>query len=172
MEMTSKAFHAPENIKLSEKLEQFCKDFWTDDQTVNHIINRINDRSPHGERIRREKHPTIIYCIGIDVPRDKNGGKWLLCKVGLTQGDKNEPYNRMDRVRNKITNTDPNSEPRTIFELPVSATDTKSIFSIEDHIRRNIGIKVDKKVVEEWQLPYTTEWVLTTKEYESKKLQP
>ena len=157
------------DVKGSKRWDDYCDGFWARDD-FNYRIDKLNKESPYGLKIRIEKNPPIIYCIGIRIPNDKTG-VWRLCKIGLTQTDPSKPRNRMKIVRDKIRKAYPKEEPpELIFTLPIAATNTSSPLDVEDEVREKFGFKVNKEVLiaKKLILPNKTEWVLTTEAYITK----
>ena len=66
--------------------------------------------------------------------------------------------NRMETVEREIKKV--TKKAKTIFVLPVKATDSRPNTVIEKSVREQIGIPVSKDLAHYRRLPYQTEWVL------------
>ena len=95
----------------------------------------------------------------------KNEIEWKYCKIGMTEKDTTPgPNNTMETAEREITKAT-KKQARTIFVLPVAATDIRPNSEIEKGVRSRIGWTVDKDLARDNMFPTPEEWVLTTQSH-------
>lgn len=109
-----------------ENEEAFVNWFWVG-TNGNNLIKKLNNTSPSGDRIRREKYPPHIYGVVLNQGtfpfQDEQGEQWKLCKIGFTQCTTTEgENNRMEQVEREVKKT--SQDASTLFVLRISAVDT------------------------------------------------
>ena len=160
------------NHILTDKNERqkFCTWFWNS-SNGNDLIAILNS-SCHlsGSKIRRcDGWWPHIYCVVSNennVPGISRDGEieWKYCKVGITGNDTTTgTNNRMETVEREIKKV--TKKAKTIFVLPVKATDSRPNTVIEKSVREQIGIPVSKDLAHYRRLPYPTEWVLVAQSH-------
>ena len=148
-------------------LDEFAESFWRDRNNREYFIQLLNDKARsrgYKERVRLEEKQNMptIYCIELKQPRyTANGKDFQLCKIGSSRSvDK--------RVEELCSFLERNGYHKsTFFEFAAeqSATDTALLTTIENDIRKSLGIgppKVPVQFFTDLKLPNPTEWIFAT----------
>ena len=165
------------NDILSQEKERsrFCEWFW-DSTNGNELIDALNTNKSQskGSKIRRQhKWWPYIYCIVLNDNTNpgrsrsdaRDAPQWKYCKVGKTEQDTTTgKHNRMETVMDEIRKKKRRKQS-VIFVLPVCASDSRKNNEIEQGVREHIGWKVNKDLAKKNNLPFPTEWVITTQEH-------
>lgn len=145
--------------------KDFVKWFW-DGTNGNNLIKKLNNASPSGDRIRREKNAPHIYGVVLNqgtFPFQFQRKQWKLCKIGFTQCTTTQgENNRMEQVEREVKKT---RDASILFVLRISAVDTSRYQETEKRIRDKVGKRLCIKKANELKLPNPTEWVLTTQKH-------
>ena len=170
---------------ISQFDDTFCKWFWNG-TNGNNLIEKLNkymyaSKIKNKNFVRRESESPMIYAVIINNHPRLRGTEWKFVKVGFTHVNTQKKKsaasggkpNRLEVVKNKIKTKLPETfkiskeqlKVKVLFKLPISATDTTSIYEIEDTIRKNFGLPLSKGLAEELGLPIKTEWVITREDY-------
>ena len=157
--------------------DEFCTWFWKNEiENGKNLIGALNSSSKRIDckiRMLDEKNYPHIYCIvsnndnspGKFKVTDKRIIQWKYCKVGITEKDTTtDKKNRMETVEKSIIRAT-DEDASIIFVQQVKDTDSTKNNEIEEDVRRHIGWPVHKDLAKEINLPFPTEWVITTQSY-------
>ena len=169
---------------VSQFDDTFCQWFWKG-TNGNDLIEKLNTyvydaRIKNKNFVRRESESPTIYGVIINNHPRLRGTEWKFVKVGFshvstqeTAGASGGKPNRLEVVMKKIETKLPEKfkitkeelKVKVLFKLPISATDTTSVYDTEDRIRQDFGLPLSKELAEELGLPIKTEWVITRQDY-------
>ena len=145
--------------------EDFKNWFWFH-ENGNTLIKHLNSDKGRQEIVRREKNSPHAYGIvlNVNLPFDQFNTLRFV-KIGFTQqGTSSDCHNRMTQVRNEIVRRrgDPGSVLFVIMKNPV---DTSTHSQFEMNFRKKWGMPVSNEFAQYHNLPFPTEWVLTTQSF-------
>ena len=145
--------------------DDFKKWFWYG-QNGNTLIKYLNSDKGRQEIVRREKNSPYAYGIVLNVNFFGDQFNALkLVKIGFTQqGTSSDCQNRMTQVRREIERQSPHLEGKTavLFVIMKNPVDTSTHSEFETNFRKRWGMPVSNESAVSYNLPFHTEWVLTT----------
>ena len=145
--------------------DDFKKWFWYG-QNGNTLIKYLNSDKGRQEIVRREMNSPYAYGIVLNVNVLGDQFKALkLVKIGFTQqGTSSDCANRMTQVRSEIERHGPHLQGKTavLFVIMKNPVDTSTHSEFETNFRKRWGMPVSNEFAQSYNLPFHTEWVLTT----------
>ena len=147
--------------------ENFEKWVWSKDN-CNKLIKYLNSNKSRKEIVRREKYSPYAYGIVLNVDLfDENYKERRLkfVKIGFTQQDTDSDCrNRMTDVEKDIEKRDDKYKDKTsvLFVIMKNPVDTSTHSEFETNFRKRWGMPVSNEFAQHHNLPFHTEWVLTT----------
>lgn len=145
--------------------DDFKKWFWYG-QNGNTLIKYLNSDKGRQEIVRREKNSPYAYGIVLNVNVLGDQFKALkLVKIGFTQqGTSSDCANRMTQVCSEIERHGPHLQGKTavLFVIMKNPVDTSTHSEFETNFRKRWGMPVSNEFAQSYNLPFHTEWVLTT----------
>ena len=147
--------------------EGFKNWFWSG-QNGNTLIKYLNSDKGRQEIVRREKNSPYAYGIVLKVNLLGDQFNALrLVKIGFTQqGTGSDCENRMTQVCREIERHGPHLQGKTtavLFVIMKNPVDTSTHSEFEMNFRKRWGMPVSNEFALSYDLPFHTEWVLTTK---------
>ena len=145
--------------------EEFKNWFWFG-QNGNTLIKHLNSDRGRQEIVRREKNSPYAYGIvlNVNLMGDQfNALKFV--KIGFTQQDTgSDCKNRMTQVCRDIESHGPHLQGKTavLFVIMKNPVDTSTHSEFETNFRKRWGMPVSNEFALSYNLPFHTEWVLTT----------
>ena len=145
--------------------EGFKNWFWSG-QNGNTLIKHLNSDKGRPEIVRREKNSPYAYGIvlNVNVLGDQFNALKLV-KIGFTQqGTGSDCENRMTQVCREIERHGPHLQRKTavLFVIMKNPVDTSTHSEFETNFRKRWGMPVSNDLTQRYNLPFHTEWVLTT----------
>ena len=154
--------------------EEFKNWFWFG-QNGNTLIKHLNSDKGRPEIVRREKNSPYAYGIVLNV--NFFGDQFdppKFVKIGFTQqGTSSDCANRMTQVCNEIIvrlGGDP-QKTSVLFVIMKNPVDTSTHSEFETNFRKRWGMPVSNEFAQSYNLPFHTEWVLTTQGFINHMLQ-
>ena len=148
--------------------EEFKNWFWFG-QNGNTLIKHLNSDKGRQEIVRREKNSPYAYGIVLNVNLLGDQYKTLkFVKIGFTQqGTSSDCENRMTQVRREIERLGPHLQGKTavLFVIMKNPVDTSTHSEFETNFRKRWGMPVSNDLTQRYNLPFHTEWVLTTQSF-------
>ena len=145
--------------------DDFKKWFWHG-QNGNTLIKYLNSDKGRQEIVRREKNSPYAYGIVLNVNFFGDQFNALkLVKIGFTQqGTGSDCVNRMTQVCREIERHGPHLQGKTavLFVIMKNPVDTSTHSEFETNFRKRWGMPVSNDLTQRYNLPFHTEWVLTT----------
>ena len=145
--------------------EEFKNWFWYG-QNGNTLIKHLNSDRGRQEIVRREKNSPYAYGIVLNVDFFGYEFKSLkFVKIGFTQQDTgSDCENRMTQVRREIEGHNQRLRGKTavLFVIMKNPVDTSTHSEFETNFRKRWGMPVSNEFAQRCNLPFHTEWVLTT----------
>ena len=145
--------------------DDFKKWFWYG-QNGNTLIKYLNSDKGRQEIVRREMNSPYAYGIVLNVNVLGDQFKALkLVKIGFTQqGTSSDCANRMTQVCSEIERHGPHLQGKTavLFVIMKNPVDTSTHSEFETNFRKRWGMPVSNEFAQSYNLPFHTEWVLTT----------
>ena len=145
--------------------DDFKKWFWYG-QNGNTLIKYLNSDKGRQEIVRREKNSPYAYGIVLNVNFFGDQFNALkLVKIGFTQqGTSSDCQNRMTQVCREIERLCPHLQGKTavLFVIMKNPVDTSTHSEFETNFRKRWGMPVSNEFAVSYNLPFHTEWVLTT----------
>ena len=145
--------------------DDFKKWFWYG-QNGNTLIKYLNSDKGRQEIVRREKNSPYAYGIVLNVNFFGDQFNALkLVKIGFTQqGTSSDCQNRMTQVCREIDRLCPHLQGKTavLFVIMKNPVDTSTHSEFETNFRKRWGMPVSNEFALSYNLPFHTEWVLTT----------
>ena len=145
--------------------EEFKNWFWFG-QNGNTLIKHLNSDRGRQEIVRREKNSPYAYGIVLNVNLLGDQFKTLkFVKIGFTQqGTDRDCDNRMTQVRREIERHGQHLQGKTavLFVIMKNPVDTSTHSEFETNFRKRWGMPVSNDLAQQCNLPFHTEWVLTT----------
>lgn len=145
--------------------DDFKKWFWYG-QNGNTLIKYLNSDKGRQEIVRREKNSPYAYGIVLNVNFFGDQFNALkLVKIGFTQqGTSSDCQNRMTQVCREIERLCPHLQGKTavLFVIMKNPVDTSTHSEFETNFRKRWGMPVSNEFALSYNLPFHTEWVLTT----------
>ena len=145
--------------------DDFKKWFWYG-QNGNTLIKYLNSDKGRQEIVRREKNSPYAYGIVLNVNFFGDQFNALkLVKIGFTQqGTSSDCQNRMTQVCREIERLCPHLQGKTavLFVIMKNPVDTSTHSEFETNFRKRWGMPVSNELALRYNLPFHTEWVLTT----------
>ena len=145
--------------------ERFKNWFWSG-QNGNTLIEHLNSDKGRQEIVRREKNSPYAYGIVLNVNFFGDQFNALkLVKIGFTQqGTSSDCQNRMTQVCREIDRLCPHLQGKTavLFVIMKNPVDTSTHSEFETNFRKRWGMPVSNEFALSYNLPFHTEWVLTT----------
>lgn len=145
--------------------DDFKKWFWYG-QNGNTLIKYLNSDKGRQEIVRREMNSPYAYGIVLKVNVLGDQFKALkLVKIGFTQqGTSSDCANRMTQVCSEIERHGPHLQGKTsvLFVIMKNPVDTSTHSEFETNFRKRWGMPVSNEFAQSYNLPFHTEWVLTT----------
>ena len=145
--------------------DDFKKWFWYG-QNGNTLIKYLNSDKGRQEIVRREKNSPYAYGIVLNVNFFGDQFNALkLVKIGFTQqGTSSDCQNRMTQVCREIERLCPHLQGKTavLFVIMKNPVDTSTHSEFETNFRKRWGMPVSNEFAQRCNLPFHTEWVLTT----------
>ena len=145
--------------------ERFKNWFWSG-QNGNTLIKHLNSDKGRQEIVRREKNSPYAYGIVLNVNLLGDQFKTLkFVKIGFTQqGTDRDCDNRMTQVRREIEKHGQHLQGKTavLFVIMKNPVDTSTHSEFETNFRKRWGMPVSNDLAQQCNLPFHTEWVLTT----------
>ena len=145
--------------------DDFKKWFWYG-QNGNTLIKYLNSDKGRQEIVRREKNSPYAYGIVLNVDFFGYEFKSLkFVKIGFTQQDTgSDCENRMTQVRREIEGHNQRLRGKTavLFVIMKNPVDTSTHSEFETNFRKRWGMPVSNEFAQRCNLPFHTEWVLTT----------
>ena len=142
--------------------ERFKNWFWSG-QNGNTLIEHLNSDKGRQEIVRREKNSPYAYGIVLNV--NWFGGQFRLVKIGFTQqSTSSDCENRMTQVSREIESHGQHLQGKTavLFVIMKNPVDTSTHSEFEKNFRKRWGMPVSNDLTQRHNLPFHTEWVLTT----------
>ena len=161
------------NDKYAQLLEdkEFVKWFWFGNKG-NTLIKHLNSDKRREEIVRREENSPYAYGIvlNVDLFDDKFKEDQLkFVKIGFTQQDTDSRCkNRITDVQRDIEKHDVKYKDKTsvLFVIMKNPVDTSTHSEFEKNFRKKWGMPVTNNYAQEnHNLPFHTEWVLTTQSF-------
>ena len=156
------------NDKYAQLLEdkEFVKWFWSGNNG-NTLIKHLNSDKGRQEIVRREKNSPYAYGIVLNVNLLGDQFKDIkFVKIGFTQqGTSRDCANRMTQVCNVIERDrgDLQGKIAVLFVIMKNPVDTLTHSEFETNFRKRWGMPVSNEFAQQHHnLPFHTEWVLTT----------
>lgn len=145
--------------------DDFKKWFWYG-QNGNTLIKYLNSDKGRQEIVRREMNSPYAYGIvlNVNVLGDQFNALKLV-KIGFTQqGTSSDCANRMTQVCSEIERHGPHLQGKTsvLFVIMKNPVDTSTHSEFETNFRKRWGMPVSNEFAQSYNLPFHTEWVLTT----------
>ena len=145
--------------------DDFKKWFWYG-QNGNTLIKYLNSDKGRQEIVRREMNSPYAYGIvlNVNVLGDQFNALKLV-KIGFTQqGTSSDCANRMTQVCREIERHGPHLQGKTavLFVIMKNPVDTSTHSEFETNFRKRWGMPVSNDLTQRYNLPFRTEWVLTT----------
>ena len=145
--------------------DDFKKWFWYG-QNGNTLIKYLNSDKGRQEIVRREKNSPYAYGIVLNVNFFGDQFNALkLVKIGFTQqGTSSDCQNRMTQVCREIERLCPHLQGKTavLFVIMKNPVDTSTHSEFETNFRKRWEMPVSNEFALSYNLPFHTEWVLTT----------
>ena len=147
------------------RTDDFKKWFWYG-QNGNTLIKYLNSDKGRQEIVRREMNSPYAYGIvlNVNVLGDQFNALKLV-KIGFTQqGTSSDCANRMTQVCSEIERHGPHLQGKTavLFVIMKNPVDTSTHSEFETNFRKRWGMPVSNEFAQSYNLPFHTEWVLTT----------
>ena len=145
--------------------EEFKNWFWYG-QNGNTLIKHLNSDKGRPEIVRREKNSPYAYGIVLNV--NFFGDQFKFVKIGFTQqGTSSDCENRMTQVRREIERHGQHLQGKTsvLFVIMKNPVDTSTHSEFETNFRKRWGMPVSNEFAQHYNLPFHTEWVLTTQSF-------
>ena len=145
--------------------EEFKNWFWYG-QNGNTLIKHLNSDKGKPEIVRREKNSPYAYGIVLNV--NFFGDQFKFVKIGFTQqGTSSDCENRMTQVCREIERHGPHLQGKTsvLFVIMKNPVDTSTHSEFETNFRKRWGMPVSNEFAQHYNLPFHTEWVLTTQSF-------
>ena len=142
--------------------EGFKNWFWSG-QNGNTLIKHLNSDKGRPEIVRREINSPYAYGIVLNV--NFFGDQFKFVKIGFTQqGTSSDCKNRMTQVRREIESYRQHLQGKTsvLFVIMKNPVDTSTHSEFETNFRKRWGMPVSNDLTQRYNLPFHTEWVLTT----------
>ena len=142
--------------------EGFKNWFWSG-QNGNTLIKHLNSDKGRPEIVRREMNSPYAY--GIVLNFNFFGDQFKFVKIGFTQqGTSSDCANRMTQVCGEIERHCPHLQGKTavLFVIMKNPVDTSTHSEFETNFRKRWGMPVSNDLTQRYNLPFHTEWVLTT----------
>ena len=155
------------NDKYAQLLEdkEFVKWFWSGNNG-NTLIKHLNSDKGRQEIVRREKNSPYAYGIVLNVNLLGDQFKDIkFVKIGFTQqGTSSDCANRMTQVCNEIVKLrgDLQGKIAVLCVIMKNPVDTSTHSQFETNFRKRWRMPVSNEFAQSKNLPYHTEWVLTT----------
>ena len=145
--------------------DDFKKWFWYG-QNGNTLIKYLNSDKGRQEIVRREMNSPYAYGIvlNVNVLGDQFNALKLV-KIGFTQqGTSSDCANRMTQVCSEIERHGPHLQGKTavLFVIMKNPVNTSTHSEFETNFRKGWGMPVSNEFAQSYNLPFHTEWVLTT----------
>ena len=148
--------------------EEFKNWFWYG-QNGNTLIKHLNSDRGRQEIVRREKNSPYAYGIVLNVDFFGHEFRNLkFVKIGFTQQDTgSDCENRMTQVRREIEGHNQRLRGKTavLFVIMKNPVDTSTHSEFETNFRKRWGMPVSNEFALSYNLPFHTEWVLTTQSF-------
>ena len=145
--------------------EDFKNWFWFR-ENGNTLIKHLNSDKGREEIVRREKNSPHAYGIVLNVNLLGDQFKDIkFVKIGFTQqGTSSDCQNRMTQVSNEIERFrgDLPGTASVLFVIMKNPVDTSTHSQFERNFRKRWGMPVSNEFAQRHNLPFHTEWVLTT----------
>ncbi|VDI61932.1 Hypothetical predicted protein [Mytilus galloprovincialis] len=140
-------------------------DLMQNDSFADKFVDEVNNHAKRNEKTNifmKENINSLASVYGvklheIEIPTLANGNEWILVKVGRTEKPTNIGNNRMEQVMSEIC-----VKSSVLFSLPKGFCETNSNNDEEKRVRVHMGFSVNKELINKMNLPYSTEWILTT----------
>ena len=145
--------------------EEFKNWFWYG-QNGNTLIKHLNSDKGRPEIVRREKNSPYAYGIVLNV--NFFGDQFKFVKIGFTQqGTSSDCENRMTQVGREIERHGQHLQGKTsvLFVIMKNPVDTSTHSEFETNFRKRWGMPVSNEFAQHYNLPFHTEWVLTTQSF-------
>ena len=145
--------------------EGFKNWFWSG-QNGNTLIKHLNSDKGRQEIVRREKNSPYAYGIVLNV--NFFGDQFKFVKIGFTQqGTRSDCVNRMTQVCKEIEKhgQHPQDKIAVLFVIMKNPVDTSTHSEFETNFRKRWGMPVSNDLAQRYNLPFHTEWVLTTQSF-------
>lgn len=157
--------------KYAQLLEdkEFIEWFWSG-QNGNTLIKHLNSNKSREEIVRREKYSPYAYGILLKVNQAERFKQDVgdieedlkFVKIGFTQQvTSSDTKNRMTEVQKQIEAKYP-GRTAVLFVIMKNPVDTLRHSEFETNFRTRWGMPVSDECAKNHNLPYHTEWVLTT----------
>ena len=159
------------NDKYTQLLKdkEFVKWFWSGNNG-NTLIKHLNSDKSREEIVRREKYSPYAYGIVLNVNLfgDKFKEDLKFVKIGFTQQDTSSSCkNQITDVQRDIEKDEVKYKYKTavLFVIMKNPADTSTHSEFETNFRKRWGMPVSSYFAESCNLPFCTEWVLTTQSF-------